>query len=94
MNLNTDLNPSKYHLAEDWNGQCGFSTDLGAVLYAIADGFLEAVDPTTATNSFVKLLLIRHPLPDGTTRYILYEHIQSIETNPRTDAQFKAGDPV
>jgi hypothetical protein len=55
---------------------------------------VEAVDPTTVTNSFGKLLLIRHPLPDGTSRYVLYEHVQSIETNPRTGTQFKVGDPV
>lgn len=83
-----------YHLAEDWNGKCGHSTDLGAVLYAVADGFVEAVDDTTANNSFGKLLLIRHPLPDGTSRYVLYEHILDIEVNSRTGTQFKVGDPV
>jgi hypothetical protein len=96
MNLNTALTVPKYHLAEDWNGKCGGSTDRGAVLYAIADGVVETAtmggSPTSKDNG--GWLLIRHPLPDGTPRYILYEHIQSIETNPRTGAKFKTGDPV
>lgn len=94
MQLNTGF--GKYHLAEDWNGKCGGSTDLGAVLYAIADGFVEDAimggTPTSQDNG--GWLLIRHSLPDGTSRYVLYEHIQSIEINPRTSAQFKAGDSV
>jgi len=91
MNLNTGLTTPKYHLAEDWNGKCGGSTDLGAVLYAIADGVVQDANMALSQGGF---LLIRHPLPDGTSRYTLYEHIQSIETNPRTGAQFKIGDPV
>lgn len=82
---------NKYHLAEDWNGKCGESTDIGAVLYAIADGVVQDANMTLAQGGF---LLIRHPLPDGTSRYILYEHIQSIETNPRTGLKFKAPDPI
>lgn len=63
----------RYHLAEDWNGKCGGSTDFGAVLYAIADGFVEKLDDTGVANG--GWLLIKHPLPDGTNRYVLYEHI-------------------
>jgi len=94
MQLYSDNN--KYHLAEDWNGQCGESTDLGAVLYAVADGFVENATMGGSPNSKDNggFLLIRHPLPNGTSRYILYEHIQSIETNPRTGLKFKAFDPV
>jgi hypothetical protein len=85
----------KYHLAEDWNGTCGGSSDMGAVLYAIADGQVQEVDDATSTNGgFGKLLLIRHTFPDGTQRDVLYEHILNIETNPRTGAKFKKGDPV
>ena len=92
------LNPAnnKYHLAEDWNGKCGGSTDLGAVLYAIADGFVENAtmggSPTSKDNG--GWLLIKHPLPDGTSRYVLYEHILNIEVNPRTGLKFKVLDPV
>ncbi|MEK7084036.1 MAG: M23 family metallopeptidase [Patescibacteria group bacterium] len=87
---------NKYHPAEDWNGKCGFSTDLGGVLYAVADGVVENAEmggsPTSRDNG--GWLLIRHPLPDGNARYILYEHIANVETNPRTSAKFKTGDPV
>lgn len=85
---------SKYHLAEDWNGVCGHSSDLGAVLYAVADGVVEDLSDISDPDSFGKLLLIRHPLPDGTNRYILYEHLLNIETNPRTGTQFKKDDFV
>lgn len=51
MNLNTVFTIPKYHFVEDWNGKCGGSTDLGAVLYAIADGFVEAVDDISGTDS-------------------------------------------
>src|SRR5690242_10921342 len=67
IDLNTGLNPPKYHLAEDWNGKCGGSTDLGAALYAIGDGLVADVDDTDSNQTSIgKLLLIRHTLPDGT----------------------------
>src|SRR4051812_27713702 len=58
-------------------------------------GQCRGVDDATDTNSgFGKLLLIRHTLPDGTQRDVLYEHILNIEINPRTGAKFKQDDPV
>ena len=89
MNLYSVNN--QYHMAEDWNGKCGGSTDRGAVLYAIVDGVVQDANMDLAQGGF---LLIRHPLPDGTSRYVLYEHILDIEVNPRTGAQFKTGDAV
>jgi len=38
MQYNNDANVQKYHMGEDWNGMCGGDSDLGAPLYAIADG--------------------------------------------------------
>ena len=84
MNLNTDLKDQygnstpKYHLAEDWNGICGYSTDLGAPLYAIADGVVELASMPGKNGGW---LLIRHPLPNGTSRWILYEHVLDIVVN-------------
>ena len=76
MQLNTDLaSGPKYHLAEDWNGKCGYSTDLGAPLYAIADGVVELASMPGDNGGW---LLIRHPLPNGTSRWILYEHVLDI----------------
>ena len=84
MNLNTDLKDQygnstpKYHLAEDQNGICGYSTDLGAPLYAIADGVVELASMPGDNGGW---LLIRHPLPNGTSRWILYEHVLDIVVN-------------
>lgn len=78
MQLNTDFNPPQYHTAEDWNGQCGASSDLGAPLFALADGVVQYIDPTTAANKIGKILIIRYTLPDGTQRDGVYYHIQSI----------------
>jgi hypothetical protein len=94
MNLNTDLDPDKYHLAEDWNGKCGGSTDLGAVLYAAADGVIKYLRDVSINDSMGKFLLLSHTLPDGSQRDIMYEHILNIETNPRTGAKYKIGDVV
>ena len=65
----------KYHLAEDWNGICGGDTDKGAPLYAIADGVVENASMIGASGGW---LLTRHPLPDGTSRWVLYEHVLDI----------------
>ena len=84
MNLNSDLKDQygnstpKYHLAEDWNGKCGYDTDKGAPLYAIADGVVELASMPGKNGGW---LLIRHPLPNGTSRWILYEHVLDIVVN-------------
>lgn len=93
MQLNSGK--GRYHAAEDWNGVCGGSTDLGAPLFAIADGVVQNLEDSWSTSdSFGKLLLIRHTLPDGTQRDVLYEHILDIANNPRTGAKFKKEDAV
>lgn len=83
----------QYHLAEDWNGKCGSSTDRHGELYAIADGVVENMD-STGSDGYGKLLLIKHSLPDETSRYVLYEHIQDIAINPRTGRMFANKDSV
>lgn len=92
MELNTTLSSgSKYHLGEDWNGVCGGSTDKGADLNAIADGVVENADMIGPSGGW---LLIKHLLPDTTSRYVLYEHILDIAINPRTGQPFKITDAV
>ena len=77
MELNTGFN--KYHMAEDWNGKCGGSTDLYAPLFASADGTVQNLDDKTDCRDQIgKILIIRYTLPDGTYRDHVYDHIQSI----------------
>lgn len=52
MNFLADKN--KYHLAEDWNGVCGGSTDLGAPLFASADGVVQDLDDKADCKDNVK----------------------------------------
>lgn len=69
----------KYHLAEDWNGICGKSTDLGAPLFASADGIVQNLDDKTGCQDQIgKILIIRYTLPDGAYRDHVYDHVQSI----------------
>ena len=79
-----------YHLAEDWNGKCGGDTDKGAPLYAIADGFVEDANmgdgPTSGDSG--GWLLIRHPLPDRISRWILYEHVLDILVSKGSQVSF------
>lgn len=77
MNFLTDKN--KYHLAEDWNGVCGGSTDFGAPLFASADGIVQDIDDkSTCSDGIGKILIIRYTLPDGTYRDHAYDHVASI----------------
>ena len=64
-----------YHMAEDWNGKCGASTDMYAPLYAIAEG---VVVDARIDLKFGGFLLIRHDLSNVTSRYVLYEHVNEI----------------
>lgn len=92
MELNTTLSSgSKYHLAEDWNGVCGGSTDKGADLNAIADATVQDARMNGDSGGW---LLLRLSLPDATSRYVLYEHILDIAINPRTKQPFKITDAV
>ena len=68
-----------YHMAEDWNGACGGSTDMFAPLYAIADGFVVYVNNTSSTTDGTgKSLAVRYTLPDGSQMDSMYDHIQDI----------------
>jgi len=63
---------SGYHPGEDWNDERGGSTDVGAPVYAIANGVV------TATSSNVQGgqgIAISHTLPNGETIYSVYIHI-------------------
>lgn len=56
--LKSDGTPKGYHMAEDWNGKCGGSTDMGVPLYAIGDGFVKDVqDP--GGSKIGKSLIVR-----------------------------------
>ena len=48
---------NKYHLAEDWNGKCGGSTDIGGLLFAAADGKVQ--DLTEISPYYVSPVNIR-----------------------------------
>ena len=77
MQWNTDF--QKYHLAEDWNGIGGGSTDMGYPLYAIADGVVIAVDNIgTVVPSIGKAIKVRYTLPDGKQVDSVYMHVQDI----------------
>lgn len=60
---NSDPYVLKYHLGEDWNGICGGDTDLGAPLYAIADGQVVFLDDIGTVTGQGKRLYIRYSFP-------------------------------
>lgn len=72
-----------YHMAEDWNGKCGYSSDKYSPLYAIGDGFVIYVnnDASITTGGIGKSLTVRYTLPDGSQIDSIYEHVQDISVS-------------
>jgi hypothetical protein len=69
----------KYHLADDWNGIGGGSTDLGNSLYAISNGVVISVDATgTTVPSVGKAIKVRYTLPDGKQIDSVYMHLLNV----------------
>lgn len=71
---------NKYHLGDDWNGNGGGDTDYGDPVYAVADGTVTFVQdlaqPDNTPDSWGKVVVIRHVLPDGQNAWSLYAHLQ------------------
>jgi murein DD-endopeptidase MepM/ murein hydrolase activator NlpD len=85
--LNKDLvnkagqSTPKYHLGEDWVGNCGGSTYLDAPIVSIADGFVVHLESVGSnTDGVGKYVHVQHTLPDGTPLDIFYLHLDSIDT--------------
>jgi|GEM_PF-418889 len=60
-----------YHPGEDWNGEGGGSSDVGAPVYAAADGVVFA----TTSNVAGEGIAIEHTMPNGDPIYSVYIHI-------------------
>lgn len=81
---------SKYHMGEDWNSNCGGADeDLGAPLYAIADGQVVFIDDSEngEVSGQGKRLYIRYTFPyaKNTARKITFDsayyHLYDIDDN-------------
>lgn len=69
-----------WHPGEDWNGKGGGNTDLGDPVYAIAHGLV-----TTAAyfpSSWGNVVLVRHDLPDGSSVWSQYAHLDAMHVGP------------
>lgn len=64
-----------YHIGEDWNGVCGFDTDLNAPLYAIADGIVDEVGNDSSRGKWLSII---YTLPDGKQVKSVYFHLNDI----------------
>jgi len=69
-----------FHSGEDWNDDCGGSTDIGADVYAVADGEVIGVRDYIGASgtSLGDVLTIKHPLDSEESVYSLSLHINSI----------------
>lgn len=50
-------------MGEDWNGVCGGDSDVGATLFAIADGEVVFIDPVGTISGQGKQIYVRHSFP-------------------------------
>ena len=66
-----NANYGGYHPGEDWNGEGGGSSDVGAPVYAVANGVVYA----TTSNVAGEGIAIEHNLPNGESVYSVYIHI-------------------
>lgn len=65
-----------WHPGEDWNGVGGRDTDLRDPIFAVAHG--RVVAARTFTPSWGNVVLVEHRLPDGTTVWSQYAHLDSL----------------
>lgn len=79
-----------WHPGEDWNGKGGGDTDKGDPIYAIAHGVVAtaAYYPVSWGNT----VLVRHALPDGSTVWSQYTHLDAMQV-AEGDLVMR-GDPV
>jgi murein DD-endopeptidase MepM/ murein hydrolase activator NlpD len=66
-----------WHPGEDWNGKGGGNTDLGDPIHAIAHGVV--VTAKYFASSWGNVVLIRHALPDGSSVWSQYAHLNEIQ---------------
>lgn len=76
MGLSTTI--GKYHMGEDWNIKTGGNTDLGKPVFSIANGIVVRADNTNEVNSWGKVLVVAHTLPNNEIVYSIYAHLQKI----------------
>jgi hypothetical protein len=65
-----------WHPGEDWNGTGGGDTDLGHPVYAISHGKVTWADYNP--KSWGNIVLLEHALPDGTSVWSQYAHLNQI----------------
>jgi murein DD-endopeptidase MepM/ murein hydrolase activator NlpD len=65
-----------WHPGEDWNGKAGGDRDLGDPIYAIAHGVV--VTAKYFATSWGNIVLLRHALPDGTSVWSQYAHLNEM----------------
>ncbi|MFH1086584.1 MAG: M23 family metallopeptidase, partial [Chloroflexota bacterium] len=63
-----------WHTGEDWNDLRGGDSDLGAPVYAVANGRVET--SRFYTGSWGSIVLIEHLLPDGRQVWSQYAHLK------------------
>jgi parallel beta-helix repeat protein len=64
-----------YHPGEDWNTETGGDTDIGELVYAVANGILYA-KRSSLGEGLGGGIVIKHFLPDGGEVYSVYVHIE------------------
>lgn len=78
MGLSTTI--GKYHMGEDLNFGQG-NDDLGKPVFSVANGIVVRVDDTNEMNSWGKVLVVAHTLPNNQIVYSIYAHLQKILVN-------------
>lgn len=68
----------QYHLGSDLNGNGGASSDLGDPVFVPANGRVILVRNISYSDSWGKVIVIRHLLPTGQVINSLYGHLGSI----------------
>ncbi len=65
------------HPAEDWNLGPNATSDVGQPVYAVANGEVWQIRPTTSGN----LVVLKHTMTDGHIYYSIYQHITAVYYN-------------
>jgi len=78
-----------YHPGEDWNDERGGSSDVGAPVYAIANGVVTAITSNVAGNG----ITINHKLTNGELIYSVYIHID-VQPGLNVGSVVRLGDQI
>lgn len=68
------------HSGQDWNGIGGMDTDLGETVYAAARGLV--VYAGRPSDSWGRVVVLAHRLPDGRLVQTLYAHLGDVAVKP------------